>query len=1281
MSNPTHHSAGPSAENPVSHWTAAQRIAITHRRGEMVVLAGAGSGKTATLARRCAELVMDSHDPCDVRELLVLTFTRAAADEMRSRIAGAIRAAAAHADGVQARRLQQQAALVDTAQINTFHAFCLWVAKTWFMFCHLDPAFTLLNEHEAAMLLSDALRAAARRWMAEDHPRRSAFIEIFDLYAGASLSSLESLLLPVLRTMETVVDPHAWQTAAAQSGDAAVAQLVDALIKQKCRQLHELALMLAAMADDAKGFDADAKKYMYAGLAAAAAAAQKAEHLLQQEGPAGWARATDQLKMVTFATKIQLKQREDKSQAEHFKAGTYKPLKDAFKSLRKEFAVADIPQLCAVEHTSRHRISVILDFAAAVREEYGQSKLMRHQLDYSDLEHTVIAALSNSDNPLQMILHQRFRHILVDEYQDINPVQQRLIELLYRGDQPTVASLPPGSLFGVGDVLQSIYAFRGSEPLILYKKVQSLQQAGLTDKVITMRENFRTLPPLLDALNAMIHPTLQMVDSHAPPDALRMADLSALSHGRPAAAADAFIGVPVELHVLTEDRSMDQQTSDEFDATADAADLDSHDPITEMLADELEAAKIGQLILRMRGDGRKIGPDARPIEYGDIAILLRAPRQRAPHYVRTLNTMGIDASAALTTGFFASAEVLEVLDILRVLDNPEQDIALAGVLIGPVGGCTMADLALIRKTIALHLPFHQEVRRFTMQQYADGPLNILAAKISTAFEQLERWRAMLRTESLVNGLAHILRDAGLLNRAAAMIGGSQRLANVRLLQQRAVEFSGFDIQSLSRFLTFFDRLRDERDLGEAAPPVGNAVRIMSIHAAKGLEFPVVFIAALGSPFNQRDLHAPLLVDREKGLGITILDANGVIKRNSPGHMLLSEQRQCRLLQEEARLLYVAMTRARDHLVLVGRAETSAVEKWAQVPLPGAAKSSAVWHKLPGNPLDWLGPVFSQSHITGTANTLLQLHLTAETNIHADTTLHTPQQNDSLVHELFTAFSIGAPLPHAPTPDASLQATLNRIIRPYAYSALTRLPAVTTVSRLKSLAFDDPESPAHPLDANIAPPRLNLAANSSGAQTGLVIHRILQLLDWTQPMTADYLAAAITDMIQRGLISTDAALVDRQMLLWFFTTPLGGRLQTAATQATRDHQALREVSFIWSVPTTQIIPDFSDHGPGIASTAVAPHPDLESTLVPNSERTLVRGTIDALLIEPGRVEVVDYKTDAPQFIEARLPAYRRQVAYYARAASAILHQPVQQTSLVFLSARRIDTLPLIPAAAS
>ena len=1251
--------------------TAAQQSAIAHRQGEMVVLAGAGSGKTATLARRCAHLVTATSDACDVRELLVLTFTREAADEMRSRIALVLRQAADDQTAPELfQHLHQQAASVDTAQINTFHGFCNWAAKTWFMFCRVDPGFTLLNEHESAMLQTDALHETARQFMAETHPRHPDFVEIFDLYAGASPAKLELLVMPILQVMQTVVDPDAWCNHASNSGAAEIQAVLTTFIQQKARRLEELAIMLAASADDAELLQADAKKLMFSGLSEAAVAAKRAAEALTTAGPAEWTRARNYLISVKFAAQIRLRDSQDKPQTEHFRDGTYKPLKEAFIQLCDEFAGSDIAHLQSLETTGRRRIGTFLAFAQAAQRQYQQVKQWRRQLDYSDLERTLIAALSEPGNPLQTLLHQRFRHILVDEYQDINPVQQRLIELLYRGNTGDYR-LKPGSLFGVGDVLQSIYGFRGSEPQILHNMATHLRSVGQGNKIITMRENYRTLPPLVDALNAIIKPMLTRVQRDSPTALINMAELAELHHGRPPAPPGCFPGMPVELHVLTTSREDSHANADagESDSQADSTDSD---PFNEMQADELEATRIGQLITELLQSSRKIGKELRPLELKDIAILLRAPSRRAPHYVRTLGAMGILANAALTTGFFESSEVLEVLDILRVLDNPKQDIALVSVLIGPIGGCTMADLAYIRQNVTGHVPFHQAVTEFLHATPTDAAASELAGKIKYTMTRLEQWRSVIRTETLVNALSRIMQEAGLLNQAAAMIGGRQRLANLRLLQQRAMEFSGFELQSLSRFVNFFERLREERDLGEAAPPAGNAVRIMSIHGSKGLEFPVVFVAGLGTAFNKRDLQQQLLVDRDKGIGIKVLDGNGVLVQDSPSRRLLAEEKLGKLLQEEARLLYVAMTRARDQLILIGRMAESTVEQWSKIRLPGAAsqKERIPALKSPSCPLAWLGPIFSQYsslETSGATGPLLTLHVIPESSL--DSTDN--QRANSLGPTVAVGDVADDGVAHADTVNPNsqaLKAVFNRITQPYAHEDLTRLAAVASVSRLKAMRNSDIDSPAIIIDA---PPNahLELTTNNSGIQRGLLMHRVLQRLDY-QRTSEDTLGDALADLVRQGhLTSEELAQVDQPALLWLFSTPLGNRMRQAAIQSSPSHQLLRELNFLWSLPARQAV-GINPATPPSLSVDTILNPGTTKPHTSDIDIMLIRGTIDGLLIEPDSLEIIDYKTDAAAFIPSRLPAYQQQVNYYASAAAEILKRPVHQTSLIFFSTRRI-----------
>ncbi|HMD52991.1 MAG TPA: 3'-5' exonuclease, partial [Phycisphaerae bacterium] len=853
-------------------------------------------------------------------------------------------------------------------------------------------------------------------------------------------------------------------------------------------------------------------------------------------------------------------------------------------------------------------------------------------------------------------LRRRFRHILFDEYQDINPLQQQLIKLLSRVENP-VADLPAGSIFCVGDVFQSIYGFRGSRPQLLQEQVDQIKTTGRGD-VVSMMENFRTLPPLIDAFN-LIFPHV-FADSENPEEPL-------LRHGRaksPENISNVLTGAPLELHVICKsdadgaNQNTDNETSNESDqdsgaGVSDAPDID--DPIADLEKAEREALLVARMIREMRGSGRKImekNADAppRPIEFDDIAILMRTKQIQATQFVRILGEHGIPAYAEMTTGFFAAQEILEVLDLLHVLDNPAQDIPLASVLLGPLGNFSHAQLVRIRTKFPdrRKIAFHGAVPLFALEKHSAPQDQDLAERLGAFLNQLNQWRQMVNTLGVGEGLNHIYQTSGLLSSTAALPGGEQKLANLHLLRQKALEYSAASHEGLSGFAAFVRDL-EQVDLGAAPIPAPGAVKVMSIHAAKGLEFPVVFLIGLGKKFNMRDLNGYLIVD-DSGLGLQVFHQinGGMVRTASPEYQIVKQAKKLRLAEEEARLLYVAMTRARDRLVLVGHApgtQNKAGENWSRL-APG---------KDVDRMLDWLGPIFTNIP-PSEQNQLLQLVWHDSSSIAPQPVASSAKVGKSsgrpAADPNWTAMRAGQTLPEPPPQNPGLQTVIRRITTPYPYQKFTELAAVTTVSKLKTAAEDFDEFPSPSFD----PPEefsLQIQPASTGIQRGTATHTILQQLDLRADLSLDGIRVQIEKLISSGQIPPDvAATVDAAGIAWFFTTTPGQQMQEIAMKKARgDNSAeiLREQVFLWR--------------------------NSDATNSDRFDDVLVRGAIDVLLIDGKNVQIIDYKTDAPTMIESRLPAYRKQVQYYARAAGDILKTPITTATLVFLSAHRCEIVDL------
>jgi ATP-dependent helicase/nuclease subunit A len=1268
------------AQQRSNQFTDAQKKALAHHTGRMMVLAGAGSGKTAVLAQRCTALVDHLDSPCTVDQLLVVTFTIEAAGEMRSRITTALRDATQQNDlpAERRHRLAQQAALAQQAHVSTVHAFCSWVLRTWFNLCGVDPAFSVLDQINASLLWAESFRDSVRRRL-QSNGNAEKFKEFFDLYAAGDIEKLRQLIEPMVNLLATQPGPDNKEWMDRVRADAGADQSLNKLANSVQSDLDELSVMLASLCDDAK-FAADPKGIMAANLAQLQAKAAAASGVLQQKGFVAWDQAGNILSDYIL-TNVRLDaQAKDYEQALYFKESFYDHSAKRYGQLYKKGilarAAADVRRtgvLC------RELIPTLLEFVAGVIEDYRDLKRRQNLLDFSDLERLTVDTLEKPDGQLADRLRRRFRHILFDEYQDINPLQRRLTELLSRVENP-VAGLPPGSIFGVGDVVQSIYGFRGSRPELL----QEQAARNGRDEVVEMAENFRTLPGLIDAFNLIFQTIFSRIAS---------AHIPALRHGRaapPENAQNTCTGTPVKLHVILKTTSIgdaeiaqpDQESADKpMEDTATDADADD-DPIAELEAAEREAHLTAQMIKKLIGDGRQIAmsksgatPEYRLITYEDIAVLMRSKKIRATQFVRILGAWDIPAFAEMSTGFFASPEILEVLDLLYVLDNPAQDIPLASVLLGSLGNFSHAELVRIRMKFPdrRKIAFHGAVPLFTREKQTTADDQNLAQRLGEFLNQVDQWRQMVHTLGVGEGLSYIYEASGLLSSIAAKPDGKQKLANLHLLRQKALEYSAASHDGLSGFAAFVRDL-EQIDMGAAPIPAPGAVKVMSIHAAKGLEFPVVFLVGLGTKFNLKDLNQNVIVDAEAGLGLQVFNQvnGGMVRTTSPEYQLVKQARKLRLVQEEARLLYVAMTRARDELVLIGHADTgtrknsratfeelqnSVTKKWSS-----SLASAAV-----GRMLDWLGPIFAEA-ASDPANHWLRLSLHPSSAIDALPDISSaaggkfsgrraPDPN-------WIAMRAGRPLPESPPQDPDLQMTIRRITTAYPYQHLAELAAVTTVSKLKTALEDSQESdesPSSTLDPPLELPS-EFATDNSGVQRGTAMHAILQHLDPAGDISSSGIHGQIQHLVSTGMITAQmAASADANSIAWFFTTVPGKLMREITMKKTAGDKGVeifREQVFLWSLP-----PDKNaDENENVAS-------------FDRTDQVLVRGAIDVLLLDGNAVHIIDYKTDVPAMIESRLPAYHKQVQYYARAAAGILHRPITSATLVFLSVRRCEIVDL------
>ena len=857
-----------SKDKPIK-WTDQQARAILSRGGNIFVTASAGTGKTAVLSGRCINLIADGSVCPDVLHMLVLTFTDAAAEQMCARIGKQLREAFHQ---TRDSRLARQITLLQGADISTIHSFCKRLITEHFHKLSLDPSFRVIDSDEGMLLKAEMLEETVEWAWQQSHLSQS----LHELLRGRDLRQNNGFLSSVIQLadfLEGVVVPDAWcerarvLAAAANSSDAELGR------KQKKLIENRLSAVLSRLAWAQRLYrrevpDGDWAENLEASWVAPVSECLAGLKTDDWDGFVGYLHAIQSLRKST-----------PKGLSETVGDVVGGLVEAAGRTLKglSGLALVNPDYLDLVGRSTSVQTQVLIELVQRFTRLYADRKRALSGLDFADLERFALQLLTECSangrlNPTEtaLALRQRYKYIFVDEYQDINPVQQAILDALGSGD----------NIFVVGDVKQSIYAWRGAEPTIF---LEHLAPASVDLKDIArgfrvdLNYNFRSAKGILDFVNEVFGRIMTA--------AVANIDYDEASRLRPAPE-----GPPqppdgerplVELHIL------DEKAGSSPDAQGpEDEEMEAGEDIGLVHARHRQAAMIAQRIRQMVGadTGRaefqirdSETDSVRNVEYRDIVILMRSLAKKANDYVEILRLSGVPVNCDATAGYFEATEISDVLCLLKVLDNPQRDIELAAVLRGPFFTFTDSDLARMR----LYNLDESEATSFhaCAVRYRDGgPDQTLRVKLNAAFKKLDQWRSLARRGDLAGLLWRIYRESSFIAFVSALPNGQARKANLLKLHDRAVQFEGFasnaGIASLTRFVEFIERLQAAGQDSVPAQPgsaAGNAVRILSVHKSKGLEFPIVFLAELETGFNRRDLYTDVVVDTDDAVGLQIVD--------------------------------------------------------------------------------------------------------------------------------------------------------------------------------------------------------------------------------------------------------------------------------------------------------------------------------------------------------------------------------------------------------------------------
>ncbi len=1054
------------------NWTDEQRRAI-ETPGSLLVSAAAGSGKTAVLTERIARLVAAG---CPLDRFLVITFTRAAAAEMKKRIARRLgELAEAAADPAQAARLGAAAGGVGQAHISTIDAFCAHVLRRHFHAAGLDPAFRAADELQSQVLQQEVWDELLEKGYGEGQ-----------LEGLTALFSSEEEFLESMEGLYAFLcaqpDMEGWLDKAVAAYGSTEAELGEsravAAFLHSCQNLFAARIEALSTLEGEIGADfpkvAQVLDEELAQLRALLLPHSYPSFLAQLEslsfGRLSWPRGTE--------------------------PGVKEPVvkvRDGIKALVKKQIAAF--RLSLSEQAERLR--ELLPYMEGIREVmlefhrlYGQRKEEAGLVDYADMERMALHLLEKP--AIAAEYRNKFQYVFVDEYQDINPLQARIIAALSRED----------NLFLVGDVKQSIYGFRMAEPGLFLERQAAFAQ-GRGGRAISLNANFRSGSRVIQTVNGVFSRVMGQEAGGIP-----YGEEEALRQGRAGLTGGA------EFHLIRQQATLEGEM-EELAGEEDAVAL--------LEAAEAEARLAARRIRELLGQP---GPTGAPLTYKDMVILHSAPKRVADLWLQTLAREGVPAYAELTGGYFEAVEVQIFLNLLRLLDNRRQDIPLVSVLRSPIGGFTTEELIQLRAG-------HQEESCFdSLARAAAGP-GPLGEKAAAFLGRLSRWREKGELLALPQLIALLLEETGYGRYVRALPGGAARQGNLMALLDCAESWSQSG-HGLSPFLRFMDRARERGSLGAAQTGGAEVVRLLSIHKSKGLEFPVVFLAGINKGFNLRDAQAPLVMDQHLGLGI-----KPILKGARLGNLYYSAiagRVVERGVAEQMRVLYVAMTRAEGQLILLcahPRPETALQN--ARTPLSPArsilARSFA----------DWLLPILLEEEGGGALRAAIGLPPRLKAPAGTGLTCAFHQQAEAgggggaLSREKYAAFRAAAQ--KAPRDEALWE----RLNWAYSHQADTRLPSKVTVSALVGNRPDMERCPAFLQD------RRPLTAAGRGTAAHILMEHIS-----LEPHSAASVRAALQELQKRGLLTpAQAEAVYAPAISEFFQSSLGRRL-CAAGQVEREY---------------------------------------------------------------------------------------------------------------------------------
>lgn len=1242
-------------------WTDDQKNAIELNDKDILVAAAAGSGKTAVLVERVvSHLLLPENDKnhWDVDRLMVVTFTNAAAEEMRQRIEKALEEKieserlAENSDKKLIERLEKQKILLSNASISTMHSFCQNLIRQNFAVLDLDPAFRAGHDQEIKIMQQEVMEEVFEKY----YENSDSFIHDFAEKYGSDKNGDEELYKIVMKLYHMAYNqpfPNKWLNDIAERFDVNPdGRIADTFWGKRIYDEIQHQLKIAEEAIEevrylAEGADSD--KY------------DKVEKLIDSDNTIitniqkavkdeNWDSMVNHLN-TKFATWANFGKgaAENNALAQDIRK---KRIKDIVEDLKKKLSIGHerdfLEDIIAVAPEARGLCDLVKSFV----DLYTAKKKEKNIIDFTDMEHLALKILLSEDNndgelkpsPVALDLRKHYQEIMVDEYQDTNEVQDAIVRL--------IAGENSGKVFNVGDVKQSIYRFRSADPALFQNKYKLFKNiANDTQQLITLSKNFRSRKSVLDGINFIFAQCM----TEDPMD-IDYDDRAALYAGLDYELPDKgdILDEKIEIHIVNK---ADKEENSEGDDTENlkGMELEFH-----MIAQRLR--EIYQSGAMVYDKNCKTNNHYRRVSWRDMVILLRSMSGDIPTIaLDALQKYNIPAYSSKGGGYFYTTEIQVMTALLTIIDNARQDIPLAAVLYSPIVGLSAEELAELRQIDKGEL--------YNAILLANSPeINLadnIKEKIASFLDKLSKWRRLSRHTGVPELIWQLYRDTGYYDFVGGLPGGLVRQANLRAFITRAEEYEKTDFRGLFRFLRFIKRMRDmETDL-EVARTLGeneDVVRIMTIHKSKGLEFPIVAVGNMSRRFNTRDAGENIIVSKEMGIGIKRIDLDNYVRYNTISHIAVQNSILQESKAEELRVLYVALTRAREKLIMTGSVNDyeKTLKNWCNNAntkssvLPYVALSNA------SNYLDWVMPAVirhpqnrkNAGFVGDVGNFAMGLESQWEIKVHGAGTIKALPSEEETLNEQLETVKNNQPLPlekSAHEDDISA-----RLSWKYDYHGTENIPAKLSVSEIKRRfeveVEEDGSLKLNEWDKNDVakedfsfpqPEFVKEKKIFSGAQYGTLMHSVMQHIDVSggaKSLTIKGINGQLEKMVENGIILAEqkpAVFIKR--IQEFFKSDIGKRFMKA-------RNVWRELPFSRMLKAKDFYPEVTDEEAYIFS----------------------QGVIDVLLEEKnGNYVIVDYKTDKNTEPEDVKKRYKVQLAMYRKAVEEIMGVKVAECYLYML----------------